>query len=127
MKKTAPPWMDWLIIVIAFAAFWPVGAFLLFGKLSGQKKPAKKSYNQEYEYHYQRDDLKQHQKTAASKNKKTTQKDLGRKMTIGGGIAAGVFGVTFVSRLLDYMFSWGGLQYAWSELFILMDCALPVW
>jgi len=124
VKKTSPPWMDWLIIVIAFAAFWPVGAFLLFGKLSGQKKPAKKSYNQEYEYHYQKQDLKQHQKAASASNSgKTAKKDVGRKMTIGGGIAAGVFGITFVSTLLDYI-SWGGLQYAWSELFWMLGlCA----
>lgn len=124
MNKNSSSVIDWVIIVAAFAIFWPVGVFLLFGKLSGRKKSNKKSYHQEYEYHYQKEDLNQHRKkTAAASKAKKKPGNVGRRMTIGGGIAAGLFGVAFISSLLDYI-SWGGLSYAWSELFWLLGlCA----
>ena len=91
------------------------------------------SYNQQYEYHYTNSDLKGKQSTSARKgysapSKKSgagsgkragaTGTQSGRIMTwVGAGVAA-LFGIASVSEFLEYL-SWGGLNYAWSQLFVL--------
>lgn len=105
-----------------------------FGSQSG-------SYNQQYEYHYTNSDLKGKQSTSArkgyttppqksaggsgrsSKSASATGTTSGRIMTwVGAGVAA-LFGIGGISQLLEYL-SWGGLRYAWSELFAIFGfCA----
>ena len=139
---------SWIVIIITLAAFPPVGILLLFRQLMGYGRGGRQSrssrhpydiererqaggYNAQYEYHYGGEELKDQQskKKTSSKGSKTAkavrtpgQLNLARGKTmtwVGGGIAA-LFGVAGVSQLLDYL-SWGGLSYAWSELFWLFS------
>lgn len=120
---------EWILIIFMLMIFWPVGVFLLFRKLMGYSKSSNSSksstasgYNSQYEYHYSGAELKNGQKkTAPGKQPSSAaQTDLkrGKGMTIGGGIMAALFGITGISKFLDHL-SWGGLSYAWSELFML--------
>ena len=128
---------QWVVIIFALLLFWPVGVVLLFRKLMGQSSGAKRTgtgtassgYNSQYEYHYNAQDLKNNRKTAgaAAKPEQTNpaQSNLkkGKVMSIVGGAMAALFGLTGISEFLDYL-SWGGLQYAWSELFAIFGlCA----
>ena len=105
-----------------------------FGSQSG-------SYNQQYEYHYTNSDLKGKQgKQSASARKRAGAAPgksagaaakgadvpgvkSGRIMSwVGAGVAA-LFGIGGISQLLEYL-AWGGLRYAWSELFAIFGfCA----
>ena len=135
---------SWIAIIVMLMVFWPVGIFLLFRKLTGAGQSSRRkrhpydiererqaagnqNYHSQYEYHYTADDLKSKKAQSAAAGKKTAEAGAapaqtgmtsGKVMTwVGAGVAA-LFGITTVSELLDYL-SWGGLQYAWSELFIL--------
>lgn len=118
---------SWLRILLCLSIFPPLGLFLLFRELMGYRKalPSWRRLEerpQEGEYHYTAQELNRQKSGKPARAQKRTPAQLnldsGKKMTwIGGGLAA-LFGIIGVSELLDYL-SWGGLQHAWSELFIL--------
>lgn len=129
---------DWILIVAAICIFWPLGAYLLFRKLMGDNKGFKSgrsgtsfSYNSQYEYHYSAQDLKNGRKTAhgaACKPEQTNpvQSSLkkGKVMSIVGGAMAALFGITGISKLIEYTV-WGGLRYALPALFSIFGlCAV---
>lgn len=134
----------WIAIIIMLIVFWPVGIFLLFRKLTGagqsggrkrhpydiereRQAAGNQNYHSQYEYHYTADDLNSKKVQPAAAGKKTTRAGAapaqtgmtsGKVMTwVGAGVAA-LFGIVTISELLEYL-SWGGLRYAWSELFVL--------
>jgi len=130
---------DWILAIIMLVVFWPVGVFLLFRLLSGngfsgqsrKKHPydmqrERGGYHSEYEYSYSGESLKKQQAAGSSVSKgggtkaeqPQTDRTAGKIMTwVGAGVAA-LFGITAISEFLSYL-SWGGLMYAWSELFVL--------
>lgn len=115
----------WILIVLALSTFPPAGLFFLFRELMGYRKalPPRRhpaDLSQDGEYHYTAQELNEQKTKKSSQTQKRTSAQLdlsrGKKMTwIGGGLAA-LFGILGISELLEYL-SWGGLQYAWSELF----------
>ena len=137
-KMNGSDFGEWFLIVLMLCVFWPVGVFLLFRKLMGYRKKSgggqgaartSGGYNAQYEYHYAGDSLKKQQSRTTAQGKQgagvsapggvsRSGRTKGKLMTwIGGGIAA-LFGVVGISEFLGYL-SWGGLSYAWSELFVL--------
>ncbi len=135
----------WIITIIMLAVFPPVGIFLLFRQLMGYGRRGQtrkrhpydiqqeqQGYHAEYEYHYSGDPAQSKGAKASGSGRSAPKKQKaprnpaqlnlarGKVMTwVGGGLAA-LFGLAGVSQLLEYL-SWGGLRYAWSELFWLFS------
>lgn len=112
---------DWVVILFFISVFWPLGVYLLFRKLMGYGKSVKKSsfVSRSSEYHYTAQQLKTARKgSQTGLDPVQAQLKGGTIMTAVGGVAAAAFGIGGVSKLLEYL-SWGGLRYAWSELFVL--------
>lgn len=134
-----------IVILFCIPYTWPVALFLLFRKLTGaggKKRQPRHPYDIQKEWQQQNaaqqarqaTQAQQNQqagtgaaqqapppKSAASKAKNTgktaAQPKLpkGTGLTIAGGIVTGIFGLGFITELIDAI-SWGGMSYMLSEL-----------
>lgn len=98
---------SWILIIIGFVVFWPVGLFLLFRKLT--EKPGKSKHTAQHPYDLQREAAKQPgtQGLGRTSNSSVQQnpplkrraKRPGRALIVWGAIIASIFGLGCVSMI----------------------------
>ena len=124
---------EWIMIIILPIFVWPVGAFLLFRKLTGRRKRNKGDLGEMIngverqsnsftrrgnwaEQRYQRR-LAEARANYTPENQIKKMLSNAKIMTILGGIVGVVFAFGGIATFLDHV-SWGGMSYALKDLFI---------
>ena len=117
---------SWLLIVAGLVIFWPVGLFLLFRKLMGTSgrnaRPSRHPYDLQHggvqpgTQGVPGGQMPQQQRRRTPQMGKV-RLDRGRGMTIAGAVIAGVFGLSCLTILPEFL--------AWGDLGTLFGALLP--
>ena len=117
---------SWLLIVAALVFFWPVGLFLLFRKLTGTSGRSARASRHPYDIQYggaqpgtqgvpgSQTPPQQRRRTPPMGQAKLNR---GKGMTIAGAIIAGVFGLSCLTILPEFL--------AWRQMGTLFGALLP--
>jgi hypothetical protein len=125
-KKKDEGW-HWVLIVLAFAVWWPAGLLLLFGHLAGRWPKM-----QQLEQLLHRDPSKGKKKTASSATQKQSKEQTGtdhglghQKLLrrLGAGMTA-LFGFAFVMELIDELVYFVSVGYLLEETVPLLALTL---